>query len=70
MYPSLDKGPTSTIIQYFAEHCAGSLLTSKLSTIGEIFSRIILTDSIHKVFLNTKKIVMADDSPPVVISHH
>ncbi|SEH27510.1 hypothetical protein [Selenomonas sp. KH1T6] len=67
--PSFDKDYAATIIKYFDGHGAGVILKSKLSIIGKIFSRIFLAGSMHKGLLNTKKLVLAGDGTPVVVSN-
>ncbi|MBQ1614714.1 MAG: transposase [Selenomonas sp.] len=67
--PSFDKDHAATIIKYFDGHGAGGILKSKLSIIGKIFSRIFLAGSMHKGLLNTKKLVLAGDGTPVVVSN-
>ncbi|WP_051650387.1 transposase [Selenomonas sp. AB3002] len=67
--PSFNKDHTATIIKYFEKHSAGSILKTKLSIIGEIYSKVFLTGSMHKKLLNFRQLVLAGDGTPVKVSN-
>ena len=67
--PSFDKDHADTIIKYFKKHSAGGILKSKLYIIGEIYSKVFMTGSMHKNLLDVRKLVLAGDGTPVKVSN-
>jgi hypothetical protein len=67
--PSFDKDHADTIIKYFKKHSAGGILKSKLYIIGEIYSKVFMTGSMHKNLLDVRKLVLAGDGTPVKLSN-